>query len=138
MERRDYILLEIEKIGLILAAIKQKLFGGKENLAITIDKQAEDTKEILFNELNFELDKFLIMNMDESIQYLEGFQGFNIENTDSLAEYFAELGLREQPSIQAKAYLEKALQVYTISNLKSKTYSMEREMRMMEIKSVLE
>ena len=59
MERRDYILLEIEKIGLILAAIKQKLFGGKENLAIPIEKQVEETKDILLNELNFDMDKFL-------------------------------------------------------------------------------
>ena len=71
MERKDYILTEIEKIGVILTAIKQKLLGGKEN------------------------------------------------------------------SAKSKEYLEKALQLYTISNLKSKTYSLEREMHIMEIKNTL-
>lgn len=71
MERKDYILTEIEKIGVILTAIKQKLLGGKEN------------------------------------------------------------------SAKSKEYLEKVLQLYTISNLKSKTYSLEREMHIMEIKNAL-
>jgi len=30
MEQRDYILREIEKIGLILTAIRRKLFGGRD------------------------------------------------------------------------------------------------------------
>ena len=137
MERRDYILIEIEKIGLILTAIKQKLFGGKENLAITLEKRMEESKNILLNELNFEFDKFLSMNTDESIRYLDSFEGFNLENTDGLAEYFSGLGFNDN-SAQSKKYLEKALQLYTISNLKSKTYSIEREARISEIKNAVE
>jgi len=137
MERRDYLLLEIEKIGLVLTAIKQKLFGGKENLAITVNKQMEETKDILLNGLNFEFDKFLTLNMDESIQYLDSFNGFNVENTDELAGFFLGLGIKDNSS-PSKEYLEKALQLYTISNLKSKTYSMEREMHIMKIKNALE
>ncbi len=134
MERRDYILLEIEKIALVLTAIKQKLFGGKENLAISIEKQAEETKDILRCKLNFDLDEFLAMDLETSIQYLDNFKGFNVENTDALAVYFSTLGFASQ----SKEYLEKALQLYTISNLKSKTYSMEREMHIREIKNTLE
>ena len=137
MERRDYLLLEIEKIGLVLTAIKQKLFGGKENLAITVNKQMEETKDILLNGLNFEFDKFLTLDMDESIQYLDSFNGFNVENTDELAGFFLGLGITDNSS-PSKEYLEKALQLYTISNLKSKTYSMEREMHIMKIKNALE
>ncbi|HBC39500.1 MAG TPA: hypothetical protein DEP71_09120 [Porphyromonadaceae bacterium] len=137
MERRDYLLLEIEKIGLVLTAIKQKLFGGKENLAITVNKQMEETKDILLNGLNFEFDKFLTLDMDESIQYLDSFNGFNVENTDELAGFFLGLGIKDNSS-PSKEYLEKALQLYTISNLKSKTYSMEREMHIMKIKNALE
>lgn len=106
MERRDYILLEIEKIGQILTAIKQKLFGGKENLAITIETQAEETKNVLLCELNFDLDQFLSMDLDTSIQYLDNFKGFNVENTDELAAYFSTLGFRDTSS-QSKKYLEK-------------------------------
>lgn len=136
MERRDYILLEIEKIGLILTAIKQKLFGGKEKLAITLDKQMEENKNRLLHELNFDLDTFLSLNMDESMHYLDGFKGFNPENTDSLAEYFSNVGFNGN-CVEPKKYLEKAIQLYTISNLQSKTYSLDRETRMLEIKDAL-
>lgn len=136
MERRDYILTEIEKIGVILTAIKQKLLGGKENSAITLNKQMVETKNILLDELNFEVDKFLALGMDESIEYLDSFKGFNVDNTDGLAEYFSRLSFRDN-SAKSKEYLGKALQLYTISNLKSKTYSLEREMHIMEIKNAL-
>jgi len=44
MEQRDYLLREIEKIGAIMSAIRQKIFGGKGNLAITLEQQ-RTTKE---------------------------------------------------------------------------------------------
>lgn len=97
----------------------------------------EETKDILLNGLNFEFDKFLTLDMDESIQYLDSFNGFNVENTDELAGFFLGLGIKDNSS-PSKEYLEKALQLYTISNLKSKTYSMEREMHIMKIKNALE
>ncbi|MDR2684940.1 MAG: hypothetical protein LBB53_06130, partial [Prevotellaceae bacterium] len=64
MIKKDYLLREIEKIGAIISAIRQKIFGGKENLAITIEHQIENTKEQLLYEINFDLDKFLDMNME--------------------------------------------------------------------------
>ena len=39
MVQRDYILREIERIGTIMSAIRHKLFGGKENLSLTLEKQ---------------------------------------------------------------------------------------------------
>jgi hypothetical protein len=36
--QRDYLLREIDKIGAILSAVRQKIFGEKENLAITFEK----------------------------------------------------------------------------------------------------
>ena len=47
MTQRDYILREIEKIGAIVNAIRQKLFGGKENLSITPEKQMDNAKGML-------------------------------------------------------------------------------------------
>lgn len=35
MEQRDYLLREIEKIGIIMNSFRQKLFGGKGNFAIS-------------------------------------------------------------------------------------------------------
>ncbi len=131
MERRDYILLEIEKIGELLTAIKQKLFGGKENLAITIEKQTEETKDILLTELNFDMDKFLALDRDESEQYLSEFKGFDIENTEQLADIVSQTGFAGK----SKKHLEKALQLYELCRLNSKTYSWDRERKITEIKN---
>jgi hypothetical protein len=70
MIQRDYILREIEKIGAIMNAMRQKLFGGKGDLAITLEKQIEDIKGMLLNEINFDLDKFLDLNIEDSNEYM--------------------------------------------------------------------
>ncbi len=48
MEQKDYRLREIEKIGTIVRAVWENLFGGKNNSAITIEHQIDAAKEQLF------------------------------------------------------------------------------------------
>lgn len=136
MERRDYLLLEIEKIGLILTALKQKLLGGKENLAITIEKQTEDAKGMLLNEINFDLDRFLDLDNEASVQYLSSFKGFDIDNTEQLADFLSQIGFNNQTD-KPKKYLEKALQLYEHCRLNSKTFSWDRERKITEIKNAM-
>ena len=133
MEQKDYILREIEKIGLILIAIKQKLFGGKENLAITIEKQMEETKDALLTELKFDIDNFLSLDKAETEQYLAEFEGFNAENTEHLADIISQIGFAKK----SENYLEKALQLYEFCIFSSKTFSLDRERRMEEIRRCL-
>ena len=137
MERRDYILREIEKIGVLINAIRQKIFGGKDNLSITLERQIEDAKVMLLNEVNFDLDIFLDLNIEKSNEYICSFTGFSIENIELLAECVAQIGSNDQCSSPQK-YLEKALQLYDLCNLKSKTYSFERTTNIMEIKNALQ
>ena len=137
MIQRDYLLREIEKIGVILSAIRQKIFGGKGNLAISLEKQIEDTKGMLFNEMNFDLDKFLSLNVDESNKYINTFEGFSVENIELLAENISEIGFDDQCGNSQK-YLKKALQLYELCNVKSKTYSLGREANVNAIKNALQ
>jgi len=134
MEQKDYLLREIEKIGLIISAIRQRLFGGKENLAITLESQIEAAKSMLLNGTNFDLDKFLALNSEDSNKYICSFEGFSIENIECLAEFFSQIGFRDE-SGKSKIYLEKSLQLYELCNLKSKTYSLERETNIKMIKN---
>jgi len=126
MQQRDYLLREIEKFGAMLGVILQKICGGKENPAITLEKQVEDTKGMLLNEMNFDLDKFLSLNIEDSNEYICSFEGFNVENIELLAECVSEMGFNDKCD-NSKKYLEKALQLYELCNSKSKTYSLERE-----------
>jgi hypothetical protein len=136
MLQRDYILREIEKIGAIVSAMRQKLFGGKGNLAITLERQIEDIKGMLLNEINFDLDKFLDLNTESANEYISTFEGFCVENIELLAESIAEIGFGGKCDNPRK-YLEKALQLYELCNLKSKTYSLEREANINAINNVI-
>ena len=136
MEQRDYILREIEKIGAIVSDIRQKIFGGKDNLAITLETQIESAKGMLLNEANFDLDEFLESNIEGSNEYICSFNGFNIENIELLAECLYQTGLNDKGD-SSKKYLEKALQLYDLCNLKSKAYSFERETNINAIKNSL-
>jgi len=136
MVQRDYILREIEKIGAIINAIRHKIFGGKDNLSITLEQQIENTKVMLLNEANFDLDKFLDLNIEKSNEYICSFDGFSVENIELLAECISQIGFNDKCD-SSKKYLEKALQLYDLCKLKSKTYSFERETNIMAIKNVL-
>ena len=136
MMQRDYILREIEKIGAIINAFRQKIFGGSENLAITLEKQIENSKVMLFNEMNFDLDKFLTLNVEDLKEYISGFEGFSIENIELLADCLSQICFDDNCN-SPKMYLEKSLQLYELCNLKSKSYSFEREANIREIQSVL-
>ena len=136
MEQKDYLLREIEKIGLILRAIRQLIFGSNGNTEIILEQQIAQTKEKLFNEMNFNLDDFLSLNTEKSDEYIENFAGFNVENMELLAECLFQIGFNGKEET-AKKYLEKALQLYQLCNHKSKTYSFERQTTINEIKNRL-
>ena len=55
MEQRDYLLREIEKMGAVISAIRQKLFGGTDELAISAESQAVTLKEMLLDEAYLDL-----------------------------------------------------------------------------------
>lgn len=137
MEQKDYILREIEKIGVIMRAILQKLFGRKDNLAISIEQQIEAEKGMLLDEVNFDLDKFLLLNGEDANIYITSFKGFNTGNIELMADSLAQMGFNDKSGNSGK-YLEKALQLYQLCNMQSKTYSIEREKNIDLIKNALQ
>jgi hypothetical protein len=136
MVQRDYILKEIEKIAAVISAFSQKVFGGKGNSVIVPEKQIESVKEMLLNEMNFNLDKFLVLNREELDEYISGFPGFSVENMELFANCLSQTGFDEHCDC-SKKYLEKALRLYELCNAKSKTYSFEREENIRKLKNVL-
>ena len=134
MEQRDYILREIEKIGVIINAFRQKIFGNSEKLSITLEKQIEISKGMLLNEMNFDFDKFLTLDTENLNEYISHFVGFSVENIELLAECLSQIGFDDNCE-NSKIYLEKSLQLYELCNLKSRTYSFEREANINLIKN---
>lgn len=143
MEQRDYILREIEKIGLILRAIKQKLFGGKtedsndnaaDNVADTVGSR-ETEMQLLYEELGIEMDIFLPMDTAETDKYLSNIKGMNVDNIELLADCLAQMGAAEESALN-NPYTIKALQLYHLCNLKSNTYSFSRERKILMINRI--
>lgn len=133
MEQKDYILREIEKIGRIISAIREKLFLRKDNVAIITVKEINDLNGMLLKQIDFDLEKFLQLDYEELNEYLNSFEGFNIENIEELADLISLLGFTNK-SIK---FLSKSLQLYELINLKSKTFSFERERKIQKINNFL-
>ena len=136
MEQKDYLLREIEKLGIVIRAIQQKIFGGSGPPAITPERQEAEAREMLLNEINFDLDRLMQMDQAESEKYVNGFKGFSIENIEALAAFISKIGFSKQ-SEPSRLYLEKALQLFEICNIKSKTFSLERENHIRALSSAL-
>lgn len=134
MGQEDYLLLEIEKIGIMLRAILNKLTRNEENLAITIERRFEETKEMLLNEASFDLDKFILSGEPDSTDYLSRLKGNSPENFELLADIVFNIGLMGKPGEKA-IYLQKALQLYEYCNRTGKIYSIERESKISKIRN---
>lgn len=136
MQQSDYILREIEKIGLVINAIRNKIFGGKDNTTITNEIQISDTKDILLNDIDLDLDKFLCLTSKDTTEFISRHSGFNIENMESLAELLSKIGFGCD-SDHSKLYLEKALLLYEICSIKDRMYSINRENNIIKIKEAI-
>ena len=136
MEQRDYLLREIEKMGMVISAIRQKLFGGTDELAISAESQAVTLKEMLLDEAYLDLDELLCMDTAATDDYLTSYKGFNTENIELLAKTLTDVGL-PGTAPESTALLEKALLLYEICNRRDRTFSFEREAIVSQIKEAL-
>lgn len=136
MEQRDYILREIEKIGAIIMAIRQRLFGGTEDPAVSVEAPSDALKEMLLNEAFIDLDELLHMDTEATDEYLSGVKGFNTENIELLASTIADIGFSDT-SADSPLLLQKALHLYEICNLRDRTYSFAREAQIKRIRKSL-
>ena len=132
MDKEDYLLREVAKIGLLLRAIIGSLMHKKENLSITLENQFETTKELLLNEINFDLDKLLALDEEATLDYVSQRIGINTGNLELLADLVFQLGINRQPA-NSHIYFEKALQLYEYCNKADRTFSMERQHKINEI-----
>lgn len=136
MEQKDYLLREIEKIGMVLQAILNRLTGKGGNTAITLENSFEDTSELLLKDVEFDLPIFLESDESESRDYLARFKGMNTANLELLAEILYQTGVNEQEDKKC-VFLKKAIMLYELCESSDKTFSFERERKIKVIKSFL-
>ncbi len=136
MEQKDYILREIEKIGTIIQAIRQKLFGGGAFPASGTETNMAAVKTRIIDELNLDLQKLDDLNDDELYDYLSNLQGFNCGNIENLAELLYQIAENNNFK-DAEYYLPKSLRLYEFVIKKTKTFSLQRANIMANIKNHL-
>jgi uncharacterized protein YciU (UPF0263 family) len=134
MEQKDYLLREIEKIGLMLRMIISKLRLKGDNPVITMKTQFEEAKELMLQEAGFDIEEFLKLDINSVEQYMSKFAGFRTANIELLADVLKEMGVSSEPKM-AKILWEKALRLYQICNSLDKTFSFERENKIDEIRN---
>lgn len=136
MEQKDYLLREIEKIGLLLRTILTKLRLNSDNGAITLENQFDQEKELLLNEIGFNIDEFALLKDSEIEQHLSKYKGVRGSNIELLADVLVEAGFKAANNLTT-AYFEKALKLYELCNSLDKTYSFERENKIEELKIII-
>ncbi|MEI8203127.1 MAG: hypothetical protein WCH34_08965 [Bacteroidota bacterium] len=130
MEQKDFLMREIEKIGLFLQLIFDKLRGKEVSYALQLERQFEEAKAQLLNETGFNLEVFLSLQENETAQYMSQFRGFNAANIELLADVLCEMATQASSA----NYFAGALCLYELCNRTDKTFSFEREHKIEEIK----
>ena len=133
MEKKDYILREIEKISILLQYLIGKFMPAKTQT------EQQKTEELINKELveNFGNDLDFILNLPNENFDLElsKNKGFNYENIELLADLLYTLGNNQLEN--NKVYLLKSLELYRYIDEKSKTFSFERSSKINTLKSLL-
>lgn len=136
MEQKDYILREIEKIGVIVRAVLGRITGEEHKEAVTVGQEFEQTTEWILQETNINLNKILTLEKQPLRDYISSFKGINVANLELLAEIYYQTGIRT-PAGKKEKLLQKALELYTLCAETDRTYSFDRERKMNEISEIL-
>ncbi|MBU8893821.1 MAG: hypothetical protein KOO66_13660 [Bacteroidales bacterium] len=133
MERKDYILREIEKISTLLLYLTGKFVPSKsiEENQLTEELINKELREQYGNDLEYILN---IEKKDFETTFTQN-TGFNDDNVELLADLLFTLGNNQ--NVANKKYLNKALALYEYINHSSKTFSFERDNKINTLKSII-
>lgn len=126
MEQRDYLLREIEKIGVLIRAFFGIFSDADKQEATEPQAGLDELKSTMLSETGFDLDKFISLEENDRQDYISGFVGFNVLNVELLADLLTNIS--KQVDLHSRcAYLKAALHLYSLCNISDKTYTFARE-----------
>ncbi|MBE9468658.1 MAG: hypothetical protein IMY72_10130 [Bacteroidetes bacterium] len=133
MEQKDYILREIDKIGVMLRYILAKLIPinsvrEKNNISENINNE-------LFENIGYDINSLLKISKNDFNDIFKYNKGFNLANIELLAELLYNISQKESDNSQK--ILQKSLELYEFVNDSGKTFSFDRENRIDKIKNEL-
>lgn len=136
MPSRDYLIRQIEEMGLFLSILLRRILKMKEE---NQQEQMESAvHEALVQELKLDIDQIIILENDEFLALMK--EHFTSEDQlEKLADIFKVLGQEIEISFTlSKAnYLRKSLFLYTYLQNSSTNFSFERKVKIQELQELI-
>lgn len=136
MASRDYLIRQIEEMGLFLAILLRRILKMKEENQQTAVESV--VKEALLQELKLDIDQVVVLENDDFLVVAK--QYFTSEDQlEKLADILKVLSQDIGPSLSLTKsnYLMKALFLFTHLQETSSAFSYERRTKMMELQEIL-
>jgi len=122
MERRDYILDEIQKFGQMVMGLIGKLVQNKRSQQYDFNLSMADLE--FESEAGFTLKMLMEMDSKNLNAFLANHDELNSENIELLADLLIEIS--DDPGIVPQTSLSRARDLLQIVDVRDKTYSVER------------
>ncbi len=136
MERHDYILMEIEKISVMLTGIFGRLTRMREDMAIHARDAYTTAREMILDGCDLDLDVLLNTPAGDLEKMLTLERGFNAATMEKLAGLLPELD-NSTNTERGILLRRKAIDLLELINRQEKTYSMVREDMIRQIREQL-
>jgi len=138
MEKRDYLMRQVEQLGQVLAVMLSRLLGIKQ--AGSASLSIEDINSIYRDELDITLELIINTPREEIIEFLNSRIEFINKHLEKIAEILTETaGLLEQGNQpdQARDLREKCIFIYEHLQENSGEYSLDRVMKISQLREAL-
>lgn len=139
MEKRDYLIDQIEQLGQALAKIFSKLMGFKSQGKMP--EAIEMTSISLKTELDLDLVELAAIDAGDFVLRMKEDTRFNYANLEILADILYhiadDINQANPDSRQDQDFYRKSLKIYNYLNERDLTYSFERQAKIEHINSIL-
>lgn len=126
MERRDYLMSQIEEMGLFLARLVDRLFRKKDSGQA--DQMMEEARNSFSIQFGWDLEELLFLDNQSFVSLMDDnlLADDHYEKMASVFENLAYAVPENQTILRKELYLRKALLLLEHLELRSCTYSLER------------
>lgn len=139
MEKRDYLMDQIEQLGQALALLFSRLYGLKSQGKIP--EAIEMINQSLVSELGLDITDLSAIPTDDFILTLKEKKKFNYANLEQLADILLLIADESEGNKsvheQSQDLYVKCLSIYNYLNERDLTYSFERQSKIERISSML-
>jgi hypothetical protein len=130
MEQQDYLMKQVEQMGLVLEKILSKLLNLKDKGTISM----ETVNHIFTEELDFDINKLITVEDDNQVDALKN--QFDTKSLEKLADILLFAAENTNSNEYAQLY-KQSLKIYKYVEESGDTYSFERNFKIDKLKFYL-